>query len=279
VYQAVNEYLQIPIGVQPDKYFSFELNDFCRKFDLEPMPASYALRLLAQEGLWTITEAVFHPASIQFTSSRHELDNIVETYPKLGVVITTLLRMYSTVFHYPTTVSIIAIAQRLRMDKAEIEAMLHQLHGMEILEYNKPKDGPQLFFHHLRVDSRHLLIDMNRISILRQKHIVRTEAMIAYLENQLVCREKMLLTYFGETGTADCGHCDICQAKSPGQTNNEVLIDSLYAQIRQGGNIYIKDLLKQYNISMHDYLGYLLRKMVEADMIDWQPSGFLSIRL
>ncbi|HYD22642.1 MAG TPA: RecQ family zinc-binding domain-containing protein, partial [Flavipsychrobacter sp.] len=233
-------------------------------------------RLLAQEGLWTITEAVFHPASVQFIADRHEIDNIVSTYPKLGVIITTLLRMYSTIFHYPTGISVIAVAQRLRMDKTDVEALLQQLHGMEMLEYNKPKDGPQLYFHHLRVDSRHLLIDMQRIGILKQKHIARTEAMIAYLQNETQCREKMLLSYFGEDKTADCGHCDVCSKKSSVKTNNNELANLLYRHIREAKSIHIKDLQKQYDTPLHDHIAALLRKMLEADMIEWRQNGLLS---
>ncbi|MBS1687386.1 MAG: ATP-dependent DNA helicase RecQ, partial [Bacteroidetes bacterium] len=51
VYQAVVEYLQIAIGTEPNQYFDFDLADFCRKFELEAVPAANALKLLEQEGL------------------------------------------------------------------------------------------------------------------------------------------------------------------------------------------------------------------------------------
>jgi ATP-dependent DNA helicase RecQ len=277
VYQAVNEYLQIPIGNQPDAYFPFELEDFGKKFKLDSLPASYALRLLAQEGLWTISEAVFHPASLQFTADRHQLDNIVNTYPKPGVLITTLLRMYSTVFHYPAPISIIAVAQRLKMDKAEVEALLQQLQAMEVLEYNKPKDGPQLYFHHLRVDSRHLLLDMQRIHLLRQRHIARIEAIIAYMENTKVCREKMLLRYFGERGAADCGHCDICSAKDATAINNKSLELRLYELLQQKKTTSIRDIQKQYAGYDQQQLNSVIRNLVEEGKIRWHPDGSLSI--
>ena len=214
---------------------------------------------------------------MQFITDRHEIDNIVSSYPKLGVIITTLLRMYSTIFHYPTGISVIAVAQRLRMDKIDVEALLQQLHGMEMLEYNKPKDGPQLYFHHLRVDSRHLLIDMQRIGILKRKHIARTEAMIAYLQNETQCREKMLLSYFGEEKT-DCGHCDICSKKTASKPGNQELANILYRHIREAKSIHIKELQKQYDSQLHDHISALLRKMLESDMIEWQQNGLLSIK-
>lgn len=36
--------------------------------------------------------------------------------------------------------------------------------------------------------------------------------MIAYAENDYVCRSRQLLRYFGEEKSTDCGQCDVCRA-------------------------------------------------------------------
>src|ERR1700761_850032 len=84
---------------------------------------------------------------------------------------------------------------------------------MGILEYNKPGEGPQLFFHHYRVDSRHLVINHKRIAMLRNRHVERTNAMLRFIHDKDICRERMLKVYFGEQAAGDCGHCDICMSK------------------------------------------------------------------
>ena len=180
--QAVAEYLQVPISAQPDKYFDFDLADFSRKFGFEATPASYALKLLEQEGLWTLSEAVFSPATVQFTTSREELDNVMHAHPELAMAITALLRLYGSVFYYPTPVRTAVVAKQMKVRREHADALITRLHHMEVLEYNKPKDGPQLFFHHYRVDSRHLIIDAKRITTLKKQHEARLRAMIAYLE-------------------------------------------------------------------------------------------------
>jgi ATP-dependent DNA helicase RecQ len=278
IYQSVAEYLQIPIGNQPDQYFSFELLDFCTKFKLEAAPATYALKLLAQEGLWTLSEAVFKPATIHFVAERHAIDNIQDRYPILGAVATTLLRQYSTIFNFPTTVRLKHIAYLLRMTEEQLEASLQQLQNMGIIEYTKSIEGPQMFFHHLRVDSKHLLINTKRIHNLRQKHIARTEAMIAFLENETICRERMILTYFGEKPVKDCWHCDVC-AKKNGQPgiNNKNLRTELYTIITDNPHINITDLKRKYDKNMSDNIATIVREMVDEGKVVWQQNGNLII--
>jgi ATP-dependent DNA helicase RecQ len=66
----------------------------------------------------------------------------------------------------------------------------------------------------MRVDSKHLLIDTERLRILKMREQERTNQMIAFLQQKDVCRERFLLKYFGEKENEDCNHCDICLSKS-----------------------------------------------------------------
>ncbi|PZF71155.1 RecQ family ATP-dependent DNA helicase [Taibaiella soli] len=213
VYQSVAEYLQIATGTEPDQYYPFDLADFAAKFKLEALPASYALKLLGQDGLWTMSDSVRNPATIQFTAERAEIDNLYRHYPDLGYIAISLLRQYNGIFQHPVTIRLAAIANQLKMPQAKIEQAIIQLHRMGMLEYRQPKEGPQLFFHHYRVDSRHLLINHERIRRLRERHEARTKVMIQFLEQQTICRDRILLSYFGEQPGKDCGHCDVCQSK------------------------------------------------------------------
>jgi ATP-dependent DNA helicase RecQ len=263
VYQAVVEYLQIPATAQPDRYFPFDLATFCIRFKLQATHAIHALKLLEREGLWTMTEAVYSPATIQFIADRHTIDDLQRISTRLGYVAVGLLRMYNSIFHYPTAIRETAIARQLKMKQAEVIESLQQLAAMNVLEYNTPGDGPQIFFHHYRVDSRHLIINTRRIAMLRKRHEERTAAMIAYLENRDLCRERMLLQYFGEEPTADCGHCDVCRDRKLSQHKPAKLKAELLQIIQQNKQISIEQLLGLYPVAMKNTVTEIIRKMID----------------
>lgn len=210
VYQSAVEYLQIAIGTEPYRYYDFELNDFAKKFKLPLATTARALKILEQEGLWTLSDAVFFPATVHVTATQSELESIRNTYHELNVLITTMQRQYGTLFYYPTIVNTKLIARLLRIDVQVVTQLLRQLHRMELIQFNEPKEGPQLFFHHYRVDSKHLIINTGRINNLKKIHEERTAVMIKYVQDDTICRTYRLMQYFGESFQPPCGHCDVC---------------------------------------------------------------------
>lgn len=263
VYQSVVEYLQVPIAAQPDKYFAFDLEEFCSRFKLRPTEAIHALKLLEREGLWTLTDAVFRPATVQFLADRHTLDSLQNFHPKLAYVSVGLLRMYSSIFHFPTRISETAVARQLRISRYEVMQALSRMVAMGVLEYNKPGDGPQLFFHHYRVDSTHLLINMRRIELLRKRHEERTAAMIAYLQNTTICRERLLLRYFGEQADADCGHCDVCAISQHQTAPLATIKNELKTYIMQHAPIAPEVILATFPPAIRDTVLQLIRKWTD----------------
>lgn len=213
IYQYVCDFLQIPTGVELDDYYEFDLETFLKNFKLESVPATHSLRLLAQEGLWSLNDAIFRPAAVQVIAARNTLDQVQEQYPRLSVLITGLLRLYTGIFHYPVPINSFGLARKLQLRKDDVETMLLQLHAMNLIEYKPAHSGPMIHVHHYRVPARDLIIDHKRIARLRENEAERSRSMTELLQNTTICVNKLLLTYFDEQAPENCGHCFVCTGK------------------------------------------------------------------
>lgn len=278
VYQSVAEYLQIPIGAEPNRYYDFDLQSFCTRFSLPLYPASRALKLLEQEGLWTLTESVFKPANAQFIADRAVLDSIGKNYHELGLLITTMLRLYGTLFYHPTTINLKVIARHLKTKAELVEKMLVKLHEVEVITLALPKEGAQMYFHHYRVKSDELIINTERINILKQKHIQRIGDVITYTTNEKACRTKLLLTYFGENTNRNCGHCDVCKANAISGTNNRYNSRTIINILEQEQEIAIQSLVSMLSDIPSDKVLDLIRTCIDEGIIEIKHNNILSLK-
>ncbi len=276
VYQAVAEYLQIPISAEPYHYYPFDVFDFCKKFSLLPIEAIYALKLLERDGLWTLSEAVYQPSTVQFIADRHVIDSLGHSHEKLAYVAVGLLRMFNSIFYYPTAIRESAVAFRLKIKQPELIMAMEQLHRMEIIDYNKTGEGPQMFFHHRRVDSQHLLIDLNRIAILRKRHQERTDKMIAFLRNTTVCREQFVLQYFGEAEAQQCGHCDVCRNNANKTISIKDLTNDLLLQLAES-NRTLPQLTAQLTPNERERATQIIRDMLDEGTLSIDEHGVIAL--
>lgn len=274
VYQSVVEYLQIPIGTEPYEYYSFDISDFCQKFSYKLAEVLPALKLLEREGLWTLSETVSFPSLIEFVAERHVVDELVAAHNELGYVAVGLLRQFSSIYYYPTHIREYVLAKHFKMSADRLIHCLEQLHQLGIINYKKSSEGPQLFFHHYRVDSNYLIIDTRKILLLKSRYEDRIEKMIAFLKNNTICRERILLEYFGETVDGNCGHCDVCKARDieplEYKSFKEIVLKKLEITTHT-----IQDIVQLFPQEYKKDVLAKIRQMVDEEVILLDHSGVL----
>src|SRR5690606_40488657 len=107
--------------------------------------------------------------------------------------------------------------------------LLQQMLYLLLLSYLKQKDRPQLQFLRTRSDTNHLVIDRQYIEERKAIAEIQLGSIFSYLKND-DCRSRKLLSYFGETESADCLICDVCIQKRKAERNEE-LESKIYLQI------------------------------------------------
>ncbi|SEV99027.1 RecQ family ATP-dependent DNA helicase [Chitinophaga arvensicola] len=213
VYQAIVNYLQVPVGSAEGVYFDFDINDFARTFQLNLTMAYSAVRLLEQEGVLQLSESVFLPSRAEFVTNKESLYEFENAYPALEEIIKTLLRTYEGIFDNAVPIYERQIGRIMLTEDDEIAGQLYQLHQYGILHYQPRRDEPQLCFLQERVSAQHLRINMARIEVRKKVYADRLAAMFAYARNRDACRTQQLVAYFGEKDATPCGVCDICLKK------------------------------------------------------------------
>ena len=107
----------------------------------------------------------------------------------------------------------------------------HALKLLELsgyIEYREEKDdaalpsSPQILFTRPRTRKSSLLIPRSAYEERRKRVEKRIAKVVEYIESEQICRSRLLVSYFGEKGTTDCGCCDVCLSRNDsGLTNSD----------------------------------------------------------
>lgn len=247
VYQALADYLQIPVGIGQGNYYDFDFSGFVQNFHIDARLAMNAIKVLEQEGHLSFKENVFIPAKVVFTTTRDQLEQLEEMYPLLDDVAKALLRSYEGIYDNLTNIYDKHLARLTRRDTEQINIQLQQLHHLGIIEYYPQKETPQLQYLLNRAPANFLHIDLKNYEKRKELYTARVQAMLQYIDDTTTCRSSYIAAYFGEQGAKDCGICDNCRNRK--QTT---LSDQEFERIRgkiimllQQQSLPVKDLMQQ----------------------------------
>lgn len=210
VYQAIANYLQLPVGSGEGQYFDFDWSAFIHRFKLPAPLVLHALKILGQEGWVEYNDAVFIPPRIQFVAPRILLESLEQADPDLDRLSKTLLRTYSGIYDQPVNISEKQIASLLKCPLEEIQTQLQDLQNRGILTCYPQKEEPQLFFPVPRIRAEELVINQGNLQSRKKQYEERLRAMLDYAANSSACRSQLLATYFGDLSSKPCGTCDNC---------------------------------------------------------------------
>jgi ATP-dependent DNA helicase RecQ len=210
VYQHLMNYLQLPSGAGEGQYYDFDLTDFCRRFECEISAVTDILRLLEQEGVLSFQQQVSIPARVRFVTGKEALYDFETGHPELQPLIHGLLRSYEGIFDQAVFIRERELAYGIRATRQKLVADLAQLAAFRIIEYEPPKEMPQLYFLRDRVAAEDLYIDPVKYRERKEVYADRVRAMVRYLSLSVECRTRYLANYFGDNDAADCGICDNC---------------------------------------------------------------------
>lgn len=220
VYDALGNYYQIAMGFGLDTVHDFSLVDFCTAYKFSHLQAHHALKILELAGYIEYTEEQENASRLVFTATRDELYKYLHQDKKTDEVIQMILRSYTGLFSDYVYINEGLISTRTGLSQQEIYEVLVRLSKYRIVNYIPHKKTPLIIYTRTREEIKYLSIPRSAYEERKERFESRINRVMEYINENRICRSRMLISYFGEKGTSDCGCCDVCLAKNDSGLNN-----------------------------------------------------------
>jgi ATP-dependent DNA helicase RecQ len=225
VYQALANYYQIALGSSQGESYDFEIDTFCKKFDMKSVTVYPVLKKLEEFGLIELNESFYRPSVLHISIDKKRLYEFQVAHARYDLLIKTLMRLYGGELYSDfTPISETQLAQVMKLTAEEVRIELEQLHKLQMMVYEPKNESPKLTFILPRQDAERLPIDRVEFDRRRDLHFAKMEAMINYVEQDHRCRMQLIQEYFDEVTYDVCGMCDVCIQKKK-RENLEALHD------------------------------------------------------
>lgn len=209
VYQKACIFMDIPVGEGFDHVYEFDMTRFCRTFGFEHEAVRGAMTILTNSGYLEYVEDPFSRGRIQVLVRRDELYHIpLENNEQ--EVLNTIFRLYPGLFADYVPVVEENIASTSRLDNETTYQTLLSLTRKRILHYIPKRILPYIYLPTSREPSRYVVIPDSVYTNRRKLMEKRIDAVRNFAFGDEMCRDRILLDYFGEQNTSDCGMCDVC---------------------------------------------------------------------
>ena len=214
VYNALGNYLKVPVGAGKGERYPFDLNDFVRTYGFGAIEAYSALKLFEKEGLLTLSESFDEPSKVWIKASREDLYRFQVAFPQFDTFIKYMLRNMPGVLSDFVKFSEETAAQKTGLTVEQIMAQLKKMEAYNFLSYDPRKDKPQLQLITELLDTRYFVLSKENYQDRKNDALERVKAVIDFVNNDQECRSIQLLRYFNEKSDKACGRCDVCQHHS-----------------------------------------------------------------
>ena len=256
VYEHLAYFYQMAVGYGEGTTREFNMEKFCVAFKHFPVQVESALHILTRAGYITYDEENDNRARLRFILERDELDRLNHLSEAENTIITTLLRCYGGLFVSFQYINEGFVAQQAGMDMVKVYSILKGLNDKHILHFIPQKKTPYITYARDREDGENIVLPPAVYDDRKSDMEKRIKKMIEYATDDNTCRSKMLLSYFGENRSDNCGQCDVCIERA---TNH------LSEKRTSPGTEYIMNLLSD---GKRHHVTELLRSKVSTEIID-----------
>ncbi|WP_433779083.1 RecQ family ATP-dependent DNA helicase [Flavobacterium anhuiense] len=276
MYNKLCNYFQIAYGEGLDESFSFKLNHFCNKYEFPTLKTYNALQFLNQQGIITMSQEFSEKISIQFLIESKEVIRYMSLNPNDEEIILAILRTYPGVYEVKSNLNLGLIAKKSNRSEEQVIALLEKLKEKEIIEYKSKNNDATILFNEVREDDH----TINRVSkYLEKQNEVKKEQLLSvlhYIKDTKTCKNRLVLDYFGEEATENCGICSYCITQKGKITEADSIADKILSLLRTA-SLTSREIENQIKMDTKDILS-VLQELLENNHITIQANNKYTLK-
>ncbi|MBK9290638.1 MAG: RecQ family ATP-dependent DNA helicase [Bacteroidetes bacterium] len=210
IYQALGNYLKIPVGGGNDIAYDFDLQQFSSTYNQSPLVVFSTLQLLEKEGLVMLTDGLRSSSKVLITAGRDDLYRFQVEQPAYDPLIKTMLRNYPGIMTDFVNFQEEDLSRKCKLPVDQLVRLLRNLEKFGLIAYQARSSNPQLVWLSERIEASQLSLSPENYEMRKQAAARRLQAVLDFVNNHAHCRSRQLLSYFGEKNDKRCGKCDVC---------------------------------------------------------------------
>lgn len=275
VFIKLCNYLQIAYGEGIDEQFSFNLNQFCTKYNFPILKTYNALLFLDRQGIITLSQEFSEKITLQFIIPSKEVIRYMSLNPNDEEIILAILRTYPGIYDMHTAFNSQLIAKKSNTNEAKVLLVLQKLKDKQIIDMIAKNNDATITFNEVREDER----TINRVSkYLEAQNKLKTEqlrAVLQYVGDTKTCKNILLMHYFGESLKEDCGICSYCINKDKKKQNPQMVSEKII-ELLKIQDFNSRDIQKLIKFPKDDVI-FALQKLLEEETISIKSNNLYSL--
>ena len=247
VYFSLNQHFHISKGEFNELIHTFDINEFSNKYRLPVYQTYAAIKTLHLHGVLLLNESFQKRNFLKFIASNDYVLDYCESKTKKGGLLKTILRSYGGLFENYTPIDLYSLSKKTNLSKKMVEDFLIQTEADNVLKYIPNTQQATLQFLKPREDDRTINTISKNIQKLFNHRENKALDLLSFIENKKQCRSKLLLEYFEEKNSEDCGKCEVCVSKNNKNISTQELEKVILKQIFNHNELDSKEICERIN--------------------------------
>jgi ATP-dependent DNA helicase RecQ len=272
IYKKLCSYLGIAYQEGEHVTYDFNIYKFCKRYQLNISKTVNAISFLDRQGILRFSKEFKNKTTLQFVVDNYNLIRYISTHKQHNTVLNFILRSYGGAFESTITIDLNFIATQLKVDKNNLKDQLLTIEKNNIIELQLFDSDINITLLEPREDDK----TINRVSkfLVQQNDLKSTQyqSLAAYIQNSNTCKEQLLLNYFGETSTENCGICSYCISDKIKKKEHSLNLQDQILDILTNTPKNSSELLMQLQCNSDELLD-TLRALADHSKIELLPNN------